>query len=299
MPELLAVGESMLAFTSIDGAFGTSAGFAASAAGGESNVAVHVAAHGRTAAWASRLGDDPAGRRILAEVSGRGVDTSLVVMDPAHRTGIMLKDPSRQGSAVHYYRDDSAASRMDAAFAAGLPLDDVRLVHVTGVTPALSASCRSAVETLMTRCRRQGVRVSFDVNHRPRLWRDDDAPEALVRFASRADVCFVGRDEAETLWGTTSAEDVREFLPEPEWLVVKDGAIGATAFSRVDGTRFEAAPRVEVVEPVGAGDAFAGGFLAGLLAGVPLRERLRMGHAAAARSLSSLHDLPDLTGAIR
>jgi 2-dehydro-3-deoxygluconokinase len=131
--------------------------------------------------------------------------------------------------------------------------------------------------------------VSFDVNHRPALWADDVAARALDALARRADLVLVGRDEAERLWGTMDAAAIRDRFPDVPELVVKDGDVGATAFVG-DLTVFEPAIRVDVVEAVGAGDAFAGGYLAALLSDAPVPERLQAGHARAALTLQTTGD---------
>lgn len=294
MPEVITVGETMLAFAPTRGGIADASEYRAAIAGGESNVAIHLVRHGRTASWASRVGDDPAGRRIVSELAARGVDTSTVAIDADSPTGIMLKDPGAAGTTVHYYRAGSAASRLAPGFLPASALTEARLVHVTGVTPALSTSCAAMVDALFDDAAEAGVTVSFDVNHRPRLWQPGVAAPTLAALARRADICFVGRDEAEALWGVATADDIRAFLPEPRLLVVKDGDLGATAFEEGNPPVFEAALRVEVVEPVGAGDAFAGGTLAGLLRGAPLDECLRLGHATAAEVLILLDDIPPL-----
>ena len=150
------------------------------------------------------------------------------------------------------------------------------------------------------------VTVSFDVNHRPALWTDGQAAPTLHRIASAADVVLVGLDEAGDLWGCATPEAVRDLLPDPARLIVKDGATAAHAFVRggdgTDRTVVVPALRADVVEVVGAGDAFAAGYLAGLLAaeGTPAessglddeRRALRLGHALAACTLQSVLDLP-------
>ncbi|MFF2390577.1 sugar kinase [Agromyces sp. NPDC058104] len=294
MPELLAVGETMLALTPLDGGIDVAASYRAAIAGGESNVAVHVAAHGYSAGWASRVGADAVGRRLVAELEERGVDCSLVRVDADAPTGLMLKDPCAEGTTVLYYRAGSAASRMLPGTVPATAVAEARVVHVTGVTPALSTGCGAMIDSLFAEAAAADTLVSFDVNFRPALWKERSACEVLASYARRADLCFVGRDEAEALWGTHSPHDIRAHLPEPTVLVVKDGALGATAFERDEPAVFEPALHVDVVEPVGAGDAFAGGYLAGLLGGKPAEECLRLGHAAAARVLVTVEDLPPL-----
>ena len=135
--------------------------------------------------------------------------------------------------------------------------------------------------------------VSFDVNYRPALWPVARAAPRLRELADAADVVVVGRDEAQTLWGTTTPDEVRDLLPHVPQLVVKDNDVGATCFSE-EGTSFQPALRVGVVEPVGAGDAFAAGYLSGLLKGLHPEARLRHGHVLAALTLQHNSDLPVL-----
>ena len=264
--------------------------FIVDAGGAESNVAAHVAALGRRAGWCSRLGDDALGHRVAAQLARRGVELTGVAFDAARPTGLYVKDP---GAGVSYYRAGSAAAGLTAADAAAVPLDGVRVLHVSGVTAAISATAAAFLDRLVNRARDAGVTVCFDVNHRPRLWGEAAAAAALDPFVRRADIVFTGRDEAAALWGTTDAASVRQRFPEPGELVVKDGATGATAFAGGEAA-FEPSPPVEVVDAVGAGDAFAGGYLAARLGGAPLRMRLRAGHARAALTMGTTWDsLPE------
>ncbi|WP_251445264.1 sugar kinase [Microbacterium sp. USTB-Y] len=256
------------------------------AAGAESNVAGHVAALGGAAAWVGALGDDVLGHRVHREIAAQGVDTRWVSFDEVAPTGVFFKDPGR---GVSYYRAGSAASRMTSASIASIPLEKTAVVHVSGITPALSDDCAAMIDAVFARVVASGALLSFDVNYRRGLWPVADAAPILGDLANRADIVFVGRDEAETLWGCRTAEDVREHLPRPARLVVKDGDVGATDFSP-QGRTFEPAIQTEVVEPVGAGDAFAGGYLSGLLRGWSVQERLRSGHRRAHLVLQSTSD---------
>jgi 2-dehydro-3-deoxygluconokinase len=290
VPVLLAVGETMaMVGPAVAEPLRTAELFRMDAGGAESNVAAHAAAGGVTARWFSRLGADPLGDRIIDRLIARGVEVSAVVRDPRHPTGLYVKDP---GSGVHYYRRGSAASHLDVADAEAVVLDDVALLHVSGITAALTGSAPAFLEALIERARGAGVPVSFDVNHRAALWDAATAARPLAALAARADLVFVGRDEAETLWATGTADEVRAHLPEPGLLVVKDGDVGATAYDAA-GSTFVPAHRVDVVEPVGAGDAFAGGFLAAHLRGADVAAALAAGHARAALTLTTTGDYPD------
>lgn len=256
--------------------------------GAESNVACHLARLGVPTSWVSSIGDDAFGQAVLDAVRACGVDVSRVRIDPTRPTGLYIKEASAEGSAVRYYRRGSAASGMGLEMIDRLDLSSVRLVHVSGITPALSDTCLSLLRELLRRPR-HGFQVSFDLNWRPALWADRD-PSVLRELADLADIVLAGADEAEIVWGTGDPPRLRSLLPGPRCIVVKQGSSGATLVE--DGvTHFEPALRVEVVEPVGAGDGFAAGFLAATLARHDPRTRLRAGHLQAAAALLTTEDV--------
>ncbi|WP_454337960.1 sugar kinase [Streptomyces glaucescens] len=295
--------------------------------GAESNVACTLAAAGHTARWVSRVGADGFGDHLVGTIAGHGVDTAAVRRDPARPTGVYFRTAGDRATDAHevaYYRAGSAASAMSLTDVDLAAVRAARVLHLSGITAALSASCLELMREL-TAPRADRPLVSFDVNHRPGLWRDPDGPEVLLDLARGADIVFVGADEAETAWGVTGgAEAIRALLPEPGVLVVKDGARRATAYesedggrpgppagggdptapgraagsapapapgTRTDRTTCVPAPEVTVTAAVGAGDAFAAGFLSATLRGLPVRDRLRHGHLWAAAALTVPGDL--------
>lgn len=272
-------------------------------AGAESNVAAGVAHLGVRARWLSRVGQDDFATIITGFLADRGVDTGSVVVDPVHPTGLMVKTVRDGITSVRYARAGSAASRLSVADLTVEALAEVGIVHLSGITPALSESTAALAEAILVDRVLGPVTVSFDVNHRPRLWAEGEAAPRLERLARAADLVLVGLDEAQDLWGCRTPADVRDLLAEPARLVVKDGAVAAHEFVRegpVDRTRATdrlrtvPALRAEVVEVVGAGDAFAAGYLAGLL-GSPSPGKdfpLRLGHVLAACTIQSPLDLP-------
>ncbi|MDH6492256.1 sugar kinase [Streptomyces sp. SAI-127] len=258
--------------------------------GAESNVACGLAGLGHRAAWLSRLGDDPFARRILAELGARGVDVSAVETDPERPTAVYFKDPGPGGTRTHYYRGGSAATAMGPSLARHPAVRAARIVHLSGVAAALSESCDRLLQAVLARPEGRGL-VSFDVNHRPALWRDGRASRRLLTLARAAGIVFVGRDEAEELWGTARPDDIAGLLAPAPVVVVKDAGSGATSYA--GGTRtFVPSLPTKVVEPVGAGDAFAAGYLAGVLEDRAERDRLRLGHLAAAAALRTRDDVP-------
>ncbi|POX42959.1 carbohydrate kinase [Streptomyces sp. Ru73] len=263
-------------------------------AGAESTVAQYLTDLGHRTAWASRVGDDPLGDQVVTAIARSGVDVGHVERDHSAPTGVYFKDPSPEGTGVHYYRAGSAASRMTPAYLDGLPLATARLVHLSGVTPALSGDCAATSTALFERARAAGTLCSFDVNYRAALWSTDSAAGPLLALARRADIVFVGRDEAQHVWGAETAEQVRELVGPEVCLVVKDADVGATYFPAGAGPAvFVPANPVEVVEPVGAGDAFAAGYLSAWLRGAEPADRLRLGHRLAAFALGAIEDHAD------
>ncbi|MEE3921602.1 sugar kinase [Micromonospora sp. BRA006-A] len=219
--------------------------------GAESNVAAGLARLG-TARRVSRVGDDPFGRRVVAEVAAAGVDVSLVAVDRDAPTGLYLKDPGRTAPACTTTgpgRRRAASARRTSAAGPGR----ARLLHLSGITAALSGTCRDLLVSALDGRALPGARVSFDVNHRPALWPADRAGPVLRDLADRADVVLVGLDEAAVLWSAGDPAAVRALLPGPELVVVKDGPVGATALPRTGPAVVVPALPVDVVEPVGAG----------------------------------------------
>nr|WP_275124641.1 sugar kinase [Streptomyces sp. ICBB 8177] len=295
---MVCLGESMAVFTpETRGPLAGVTRFHRGIGGAESNVACYLAGYGHRVRWVSRVGADPFGDHLLAEIAARGVDVRAVERDPHRPTGIYFKERLEGRTGVLYHRAGSAASAMSPPpfpspspdGVAGEAARSGRVLHLSGITAALSASCLALLRTLTARRPGRPV-VSFDVNHRPALWRSGD-PAVLAELARDCDVVFVGEDEARQAWGLRDADAVRAALPEPGLLVVKRGPEGAVAYAAGAPSVEVPAPRVEVVEPVGAGDAFAAGFLSGCLRGLPMERRLRHGHVLAAAALTAHADL--------
>ena len=262
-------------------------------AGAESNAACGLAHLGHDVEWFGRLGSDPFGSRILDHMDERGVATPHAIIADGPPTGIYFKDHLGRHSEVYYYRAGSAASAMSRLDLEALSVSDRQLIHLSGITAAISATCDDLLEALLIERAAGRTTISFDVNYRPRLWDVPSAAPRLLALARAADIVVVGRDEADVLWSTGSAEGVRDLLPHVPQLVVKDAEIGATHFDET-GSTFVPALRVAVVEPVGAGDAFAAGLLSGLLRGWDAARSLRLGHLMAGFTLQHVSDLPRL-----
>nr|BFD82979.1 sugar kinase [Streptomyces sp. Xyl84] len=292
--DVVALGESMVTFLpSRPGRLADVPSFTRAIGGAESNVACMLAAAGHSARWVSRVGADGFGDHLVETIGAYGVDVTSVTRDPDRPTGIYFRTAGDRATDAHevaYYRAGSAASAMAAGTVDAAALRACRVLHLSGITAALSAGCLGLLREL-TAPRPGRPLVSFDVNFRPGLWRDTEGPRVLLDLARGADLVFVGEDEAEAAWGVTGGPGaIRSLLPGPAVLVVKQGAEGATVF-HPGGSTSVPALRVDVVAPVGAGDAFAAGFLSATLRGLPVRDRLRHGHLMAAAALTVPGDL--------
>ncbi|WP_431278956.1 sugar kinase [Leifsonia poae] len=272
--------------------------FGSDVGGAEFNVASSLARMGVPTAWISRLGDDGFGDRIRHIAAETGIDTSAVETDDERPTGIYVKETVTAahgpGTRMHYYRRESAASAISPALFAAEPaaaaLTASRIVHTSGITAALSTSAADAVGDLRSTVGENTV-VSVDLNYRELLWRgrSTDALDALV---GQADILFAGLDEVQTHFGHADAERLFAAHPRLGQLVLKDDVRRASVVHRDGSTTRVPCLTVEVVEPVGAGDAFAAGFLAGLAESRDEAACLRLGHAVAALALISVGDRP-------
>lgn len=257
--------------------------------GAESNVAIGLSRLGHAVTWHSVLGADAFGDYVNARIAEEGV-SCVVRRDPERVTGLYVKELGGDATTVRYYRSTSAAARLVAPDIDQIIERRPAVVHTSGITPSLSSQNQEMTD-LLWRSLPDATMLSFDVNFRPALHDGAIAP-MLLDLANRADLVFCGEDEAAALWGTSSPEQVRELIHGPSTLVVKQGAKGAIAFG-ADGRFFQPAPTVDVVEPVGAGDAFAAGFLHEYLLGGDETAALATGTQLAGAALSVHGDLPE------
>ncbi|KJC63066.1 sugar kinase [Agreia bicolorata] len=280
---LVTIGEGLAVFrTNSDDGLRRAPDVTVSTGGAEGNVAMAAARLGLASTWMGRVGADGLGERVVRELRAEGVDVHAIV-DPGHPTGLLVKETSAGGRTdVTYYRALSAGSTLCASDVDGLQLTADTLVHLTGITAALSASARDAIERLLALASDAGSSVSFDVNHRSRLWSTLDAGPVYRSIAQRADIVFASVDEVDLLlpgWGgqAANAANAAEALAADghRHVVVTDGAHGSAA--RIDGaTTLGTSVSVDVVDTVGAGDAFVGGYLVALSRGDDVETRLRL-----------------------
>ncbi|CAG7648941.1 2-dehydro-3-deoxygluconokinase [Paenibacillus solanacearum] len=247
--------------------------------GAESNVAIGVARLGHRVGWFSRLGKDPFGRMILKKIRGEGVDVSRAELTTEAPTGLMLREVVSGKTSVYYYRKGSAASTLRPEHLDEEYIKQAQYLHVTGITPALSESCRETAKEAIRLARKNGVKICFDPNLRLKLWSIEEARGVLLEFAKEADYFLPGLDELKLLYQTESFDEIVAHLSELRAVSIVKGGEDVTYV--VENGQVSSVPYFKaehVVDTVGAGDGFCAGFFVGLLKGYSHYEAVRLGN---------------------
>lgn len=303
MPDVISIGEVMVQMNPVSGGPLRHARlYERHVAGSEANTLAGLQRLGVSTGFISRVGKDELGLAVLAELRAEGIDVSRVSVDPEAPTGVYFVQrgyPVQGKTLVFYYRANSAASRTGPEDVPEEALDGARMVHLSGITPVLSESCRQACLRLVELARKRNVPVVFDTNIRVTLWRERArALEGLKPFLAEASYVFTGDGDLSFLFDGDSLESrvaqLRALAPAAQMVIVKRGAEGATVFMPDGSTVEHGGFRVKVVDELGAGDAFDAAFLASLLQGRPVHEALRLANAAGALTVTALGDLEPL-----
>ncbi|MEQ7004571.1 sugar kinase [Actinopolymorpha sp. B17G11] len=291
--DVVTLGETMgLVAATRTGSFSVGAPATISFGGAETNVAIGLSRLGHSTAWIGRLGADPVGTLVNDALRAEGIDVSRVRREDAVATGLMLREHRTADRVrVSYYRRDLAGSRVGPDDVDAGLVRSARVLHLSGITPALSDSARAAVFRAVELARETGVLVSFDFNYRAALWSPAEAGAVLRQLVERADVVFAGEDEAALVVGEGTTENLAKQLAAlgPGEVILKLGSAGAYALIGAEPVTSRALD-VSAVDPVGAGDAFVAGYLSGLLDGVAPADRLRRGNVCGAFSVSVAGD---------
>ena len=300
--DVVTMGETMMRIVPLQPLrLGQAETFNISFGGAESTVAANLARLGHKVSWFSRVPQNPLGHQLVRTMRGYGVDTSDVVFDDTARLGLYFVElgDAPRGIQVWYDRKDSAASRMSPDELPAGWIEQARWLHLTGITPALSESCRQTVLSAVSRASAAGVTVSFDVNYRALLWPPHVAADILSPLCRQADFVFIARRDAALLFEVTGElADIARTL-QMRWggtVVVTSGERGAVAHDGVELHQTAAIP-TKIVDRLGAGDAFTSGVIDQLLAGAPLNDALYFAAALAALKLSISGDIAFVTRA--
>src|SRR5574341_1419871 len=198
MLDVVTLGEAMIRLAAPFGdALESASQYEVRAAGAEANVAVALARTGFRSGWVSKLANDPLGRRIAGEMRRHGVDVSGLVWTDGGRNGVYYLEqaPPPRGATVYYDRAGSATSTLRPDEIDWTYVGQARWAHITGITPALSDTCAEVAARFIAEARAGGAKVSFDVNHRRKLWSHERARSVLEPLIAGVDLLITGRDD--------------------------------------------------------------------------------------------------------
>lgn len=285
MVEVVAIGEPLVGF------YGTSKCplvnervFQRTWGGDTSNFALALAKLGHRTGYVTRVGRDPWGESLLDQWNRAGVDISHVITEPEESTGLYFSNRHDVSHEFVYHRKDSAASHLCANDIDPGYIAAAKIIHLSGITQAISHSSMEAAFFAMKVAREHGVLISYDPNIRPKFW-SSHTIRTIIRYTVEhlADIVQVTSDELQALFENVEAHEVTSRLIErgAKLVAVKMGRKGCSIVSRAGSASAEAF-EIQVEDTVGAGDAFDAALIAGFLEEQPLDVMVRFANAAAA-----------------
>jgi len=262
-------------------------------AGAESNLCIGLSRLGFSTRFISRLGRDPLGEFVRNRLGEEGILTDALSTDDDAPTGVFFREHLPDGQRrVYYYRKNSAASHLSPEDLSVTLFNGARLLHLTGITPALSPSCKDSCLEAIRYAKSTGLKISFDPNYRRQLWAEETARQILMPILQQSDFVLMGHEDSKAILGIESEKEALNYVAGlgVECVVMKRAERGALLL--FDGSYIEvpANPVDKVVDPVGAGDGFDAGFLAGWLKGWSLEKCLDLGALVGAKAVEVLGD---------
>ncbi|HEX2773179.1 MAG TPA: sugar kinase [Micromonosporaceae bacterium] len=290
--DVLTFGESLVSLRSA-GPLAAGGALTMHLAGAECNVAIGLTRLGHRAAWVGRVSADELGEYVLRQLRAEGVHTNDVVRDRERPAGLMfLEQRTADLTRVQYHRSGSAGAALCVEDLRKPLAAGARVLHLTGITPALSVTARAAALWAAEAASGSGMLVCLDVNYRAHLWTREAARAMLTRLAAYASVVIASTDELDLVDepGADESAAVGSLLRRGvETVLVKLGSRGARMHTR-DGIQHAEALPVTAVDTVGAGDAFTAGYLSGHLDGLEVAARLRRAVTLGAFAVGSRGD---------
>jgi 2-dehydro-3-deoxygluconokinase len=260
-------------------------------AGAESNVAVTVSRLGLKAQFYSRFGTDQLGSVMIQDIENEGVDVSLVKRVPSF-SAAMVRNPGKSAPVeISYLRKGSAASTIEPNDILDSYISNAKWLHTTGITCAISKSGADSVRHALDRANKLGVKSSFDLNIRRKLWSEAEAKNTLAPLAKDVELLIGGEDEYQVVFGDLDSKKVLAQANQRGCKIAVMTKGDQILKYSIDGEYGELTPpKVVAVDPVGSGDAFTGGSIAGLLAGLSPVDALKQGSICGASVASMFGD---------
>lgn len=270
--------------------------------GGEANVAVSLANYGHDAEFVTKVPKNPIGECAVAALRKMNVKTDNIAVG-GERLGIYFLETgaSMRASNVVYDRAHSSISTAEIAdFDFDKIFEGAHWFHFTGITPAVSGKAAELTEAALRFAKKHGVKVSFDINYRSKLWAKENAASVLTRFVSYADICFANAWDVRNLLGvdveeTVDFEAAARAMSEKydlEYVIAShrvsrsasDNELSASIYSKNDDVVYTTRTYsiTPIVDRVGGGDSFTGGVICGMLDGKNFKDALEFGVAASA-----------------
>ncbi|MEW9671810.1 sugar kinase [Ammoniphilus sp. 3BR4] len=290
MLDVITIGDGMITFNpSATGPMRFVQSFDRKIGGAELNFAIGCARLGLKTGWISRLGNDEFGRFIQYSARGEGMDVSQVKLVDGYPTSLNFKEVMEDGAGrTFYYRANSPTSTMTPDDLDEEYFKQAKLLHVTGVFPAIGGNNVEIIRRALQLAKQHGLLVSFDPNIRLKLWSKEQAKETLTSFLPFVDIVLTGEEEADLLLNVTELEAIKEKFMEygARYVIIKRGEHGSIGFDRDQKVEAPPIPARKVVDTVGAGDGFDAGFVFGILNGWELSKALTFANAVGSMVVS-------------
>ncbi|WP_314062188.1 sugar kinase [uncultured Vagococcus sp.] len=296
MAEVMLIGEPMVIFYANDeGSLTEASSYTKGLAGAEVNVGIGLTRLGHSVAYMTKLSRDELGSYIFESLKEEKLASEMISFDETKQVGIMFKNKVSSGDPqTLYYRKGSAASTLSVADVKRIDFSKVKVLHVTGIPPALSQECREACFYMMKAAREAGCFITFDPNLRLALWESQRVMiETLNSLAQFAHLVLPGVEEGQLLTGKKSVEEIADFYLNSgaDGVVMKLGGQGAFVKEKGEKGYTVSGFKVKmIVDTVGAGDGFAVGIISGYLDGLNLADSVKQANAIGAIQIQDASD---------
>lgn len=290
--DLFTFGEALSVFISSDSDSVLSAQkYERVTAGAELNVAVTLARLGLKSQYFSRFGNDQLGTVMLADMQAEGVDITLVKRVNSF-TAAMVRNPGKSAPVeISYLRKGSAASTIEPEDILDSYISSARWLHTTGITCAISASAAATVKHALKRASELNIKSSLDLNLRRKLWSETDARKVLAPLATNVELLIGGEDEYQVVFGSMEPKRILAEVNQRGCKIAVMTKGDQIMRVSIEGQYEEIKPPIVVsVDPVGSGDAFTGGTIAGLLSGMSTIQAINQGSICGAAVASMFGD---------
>ncbi len=292
MPDLYTFGEAMALFLASDtDSVLTARTYSRSTAGAEGNVAVGVCRLGLSAHFFTLMGNDQLGSAVLADFAAEGVDVTGVKRVDSFSSAMIRNPGTTAPVEASYLRKGAAAALMQPEDLDAQLIARSRWLHTTGITCAISTSAAATAAAGLEIARKVGIKKSFDLNIRRKLWSEEQARRALEPIARDVDLLIGGEDEYCAVYGTSDPKEALNIAASRNnHLVIMTHGPEELTYCVGGEVTVVHPPQVQSVDPVGSGDAFTSGVISGLLGGLTVPDAIRQGTISGARVASQFGD---------